>query len=50
VLKATDQLQRMEVAVECRNSLADVLGQIADPLEIGRNIELTISRRSTAIG
>ena len=35
VLEAADQLQRLEIALQRRDPLAHVLGEIADPLEIG---------------
>ena len=35
VLEAADQLERMEVAVERVDALGDVLGEVADALQIG---------------
>jgi hypothetical protein len=41
----------MKLAVERQHPLADVLGEVADPLEVvGHAQRPTISRRSTAIG
>ena len=37
MLEAADQLQRLEIALQRRDPLAHVLGEIADPLEIGRD-------------
>ena len=51
MLDAADQLLRMKVEVERDDPLGDVLGEIADPLEIvATRMAPTISRRSTAIG
>ena len=35
MLQAADQLQRLEIALQRRDPLAHVLGEVADPLEIG---------------
>ncbi len=35
MFQAADQLQRMEIAVECSDALADILGEIADTFQIG---------------
>ena len=37
MLEAADQLQRLEFVLQCRDPLAHVLGEVADPLEIGRH-------------
>ncbi len=37
MLEAADQLQRLEIALQRRDPLAHVLGEIADPLEVGRD-------------
>ena len=35
VLKTADQFQRLEIVLQRRDALAHVLGEVADPLEIG---------------